>query len=67
MRSSKSLHRAEAAQAGTRCWCGTEATVTRTAPGVVSHYCARHWMLWWTLEMSDSVGVRVEIAGPESA
>ncbi len=67
MKQPKPMHQAASARAGTRCWCGTAATVTRTAPGVVSHYCTRHWMLWWTLEMSASVGVRVEIAGPESA
>ena len=38
---------------GTRCWCGHRATVTRVSDAVVSHYCARHWALWWSITFQD--------------
>ncbi|MCY0864756.1 MAG: hypothetical protein OWQ57_07395 [Sulfobacillus sp.] len=51
------LHHITPAPAGTACWCGADARVTRTAPGVESHYCAKHWALWWEVTLSDrSIG-----------
>ena len=38
---------------GTRCWCGHSATVTRTGEGIITHYCARHWALCWSIAFQD--------------
>ncbi len=43
----QTVHRITPARPGVRCWCGADATVTRTLPGVQTHYCRRHWALWW--------------------
>ena len=37
------------ALSGTRCWCRRQAIVTRVGDGIMTHYCARHWALWWTI------------------
>lgn len=50
-------HRITAAASGSTCWCGADALVTRTAPGVQSHYCAKHWQRWWEVTLGDrSIG-----------
>ena len=36
-----------AASAGSKCWCGKDAVISRTGVGIESHYCSEHWQLWW--------------------
>lgn len=68
---SSTRHHITRAGAGARCWCGATAVVTRTAPGVESHYCGRHWQLWWNVALSDrdpaSVAVTVALSARHSA
>lgn len=63
----KNLHRITPARPGTHCWCGTDALVTRTMPGIESSYCAKHWALWWAIEMSTKKEAGVEMAGNATA
>lgn len=36
---------------GQRCWCHRAAVVSRITKDTISHYCARHWALWWALTL----------------
>lgn len=46
---------------GTRCWCGKSAEVTRAHDELVSHYCARHWALWWHTLLSNPMQAPVQV------
>ncbi len=61
-KNTKALHRVTPAKSGTHCWCGADAVVTRTMPGVETSYCSRHWALWWELEMSAKYATGADVA-----
>ena len=46
-----------AARAGSRCWCGREAAVTRQGEGIESSYCSEHWQLWWEYALPETASL----------
>ena len=52
-----------AAAGRTKCWCGRDATITRSGIGIESHYCSEHWALWWEYALPDLISATIQSHG----